>query len=103
MSYPVSYFISSSVTHVDTTTASKIVMLPTASTILNIPLFIRDMSGNAVTNNIVVSTQTFDLIDHYASTITMASNYQSIRLIPFSTTRYALTLNFLGDISPYLG
>ena len=103
MSYPVTYYISSSVTHVDTSSESKIVMLPTASTIKDIPLFIRDKTGNANTNNIIVSTQTFDFMDHYASTITLNVNFQSLRVIPFSTTRYAITLNYRDELAPYIG
>ena len=100
MSDPITYFISSSVTHVDTSLVSKILMLPTASTIQDIPLYIRDATGNAVTNNIYISTQMFDLIDHYASTITLNYEYQSVCFIPFSTTRYALTLNF-SNFAPF--
>jgi hypothetical protein len=100
MSYPSTFFLSSSVTHVDTSVTSKILMLPTASTIKDISLYIRDATGNAATNTIFVSTQSFDLIDQYASTISLTNNYQSIRFTPFSDTRYAITLNF-NDFTPY--
>lgn len=101
MSYP-TYYISSSVTNVDTLGSFKILMLPTASTIQDIPLIIRDAQGNASISTIFVSTQTFDLMDHYASTIEMATNFQSLRVVPYSTTRYAITLNYTDQLAPYI-
>lgn len=101
MSYP-TYYISSSVTNVDTTTTSKIVMLPTAGTIQGASLYIKDIGGNAATNNIWISTQQFDLIDNYASTITLTTNYQSFKVVPYSTTRYAITQNYTNGLSPFL-
>ncbi len=100
MSYPTSY-ISSSVVNVDTETTSKIIMLPPASTILDSALYIRDAKGLASVNPIFVSTQTFDLIDNYESTIVLNTDFQSIRLGSWSTTRYALFTNYIQNLQPF--
>lgn len=101
MLYP-TYYISSSVTNVDTFSTFKILMLPTASTIQDIPLIIRDTNGNASVSSIFVSTQRFDLIDHFASTLELSTNFQSLRVVPYSTTRYAITLNYMDQLTPYI-
>lgn len=76
-------------------------MLPTSSTIQGIPLIIRDATGRADANNIWISTQRFDLIDHYASTIRLNSSYQSFKVVPYSTTRYAITVNYTTGLAPF--
>ncbi len=101
MSLPPTYFISSSVIQVENS-IEKILMLPTASTIKDIPLIIRTYNAGLTSNSIIVSTQAFDLIDQYASTILIGYD-QSLRFIPYSTTRYTVTKLFNGDITPYLG
>jgi hypothetical protein len=89
------------VTNVDTQLASKILMLPPANTILGTQLYIRDLTGNASASSIFVSTQQFDLMENYASTITLNQNFQTFRVIPYSTTRYAITLNYTQGLTPF--
>jgi photosystem II stability/assembly factor-like uncharacterized protein len=100
MSFPV-YYISTSVMNVNTFTTSKIVMLPPASTIQGMSLYVRDWSGLAETNPIYVSTQLNDLMDNYASTILLDRAYQSFCVVPYSTTRYAITANYTEGLTPY--
>lgn len=100
MSYP-TYYISSSVINVDTSTTPKILMLPTSSTIEGVPLIIRDSTGMADTHNIWISTQQFDLMDNFASTIRLSNSYQSFKVVPYSTTRYAITVNYTNGLVPF--
>ena len=102
MSYP-TYYISSSVTCVDTSTTAKIIMLPPALNTLEVtPLMICDQTGQASANNIYVSTQINNFIDNYASTIIMATDFQTLSIIPYSTTRYAITKNNISGLVPFL-
>jgi len=102
MSYP-TYYISSSVTCVDTSTESKIIMLPPALQTLEVrPMMILDRTGNASVNNIYLSTQIDNLMDNRLSTIIMSIDFQSLQIIPYSTTRYAITTNYTQGLSPFL-
>lgn len=102
MSYP-TYYISSSIVAVDTRTESKIIMLPPALETLEIkPLVILDRTGNASVNNIYLSTQIDNLMDNRLSTIVMSIDFQSLQIIPYSTTRYAITTNYTQGLSPFL-
>jgi hypothetical protein len=87
--------------NVDTSTTPKILMLPTSSTIEGIPLIIRDSTGRANANNIWISTQQFDLMDNFASTIRLNSSFQSFKVVPYSTTRYAITVNYTTGLAPF--
>jgi hypothetical protein len=90
------------VINVDTTTTAKILMLPTSSTIQGIPLIIRDSAGMTNANSTIwISTQRFDLMDGYASTIQLTNGYQSFKVVPYSTTRYAITLNYTNGLTPF--
>ena len=100
MSFPV-YYISTSVMNVNTFTTSKIVMLPPASTIQGMSLYVRDWAGFAETNPIYVSTQLNDLIDNNANTIVLDRAYQSFCVVPYSATRYAITANYTEGLAPY--
>jgi hypothetical protein len=102
MSYP-TYYISSSIVSVDTSTESKIIMLPPALDTLEVkPIMILDRTGNASVNNIYLSTQIDNLMDNRLSTIIMSIDFQSLQIIPYSTTRYAITTNYTQGLSPYL-
>lgn len=100
MSFPIQY-ISSSVMNVNTSVTSTIIMLPPASTIQGVSLYIRDWAGLAETNPIYVSTQVNDLIDNYANTIILDRAYQSFRVVPYDTTHYAITANYTEGLMPY--
>lgn len=102
MSYP-TYYISSSVTAVDTSTQSKIIMLPPALETLEVrPLMILDRTGNASVSSIYLSTQLNTFMDGGTSTIVMNVDFQCLNLIPYSTTRYAITTNYTQGLSPFL-
>ena len=102
MSYP-TYYISSSITAVDTRTHSKIIMLPPALETLEVrPLMILDRTGNASISSIFLSTQINTFMDNRLSTIVMSNNFQCLSLIPYSTTRYAITTNYTQGLSPFL-
>ncbi len=100
MAFP-SYYISSSVTTVDTETTSKILMLPPAASIQGTTLYIYDLTGTASINPIYVSTQTNDRMDYNFTTFVMDTNYQSLRIVPYSSTRYAICQNYTGGLSPF--
>lgn len=87
--------------NVDTTITPKILMLPTSGTIQGIPLVIFDSKGRADINTIWISTQQFDLMDGYASTIQLTSSFQSFKVVPYSTTRYAITQNYTAGLTPF--
>ncbi len=93
-----SYYISSSVTTVDTETTSKILMLPPARSIQGTTLYIYDWKGTASVNPIYVSTQQDDLMDNTFSTIIMDTNYQSFRIAPFNSSRYAICQSYTGGL-----
>jgi hypothetical protein len=102
MSYP-TYYISSSIVSVDTSTESKIIMLPPAIETIEIkPMIILDRTGNASVNNIYLSTQIDTLMDNRLSTIIMSTDFQSLQIIPYSTTRYAITTNYTAGLSPFI-
>ena len=100
MSYP-TYYISSSITNVDTETTSKIIMLPPAASIQGTPLYIRDWFGQASVNPIYVSTQQDDFMENTADTIVLNTDFQSLRVVPYDTTKYAITLNYTQGLNPY--
>lgn len=101
--YPLSsYYISSSVTYVDTTNNSKVIMLPTSSTVKDRLFYIKDMIGNARFSSIFISTQQNDLIDDTLSSLVLGYPYESLRVVSQSTTRYSITLDYLYGATPYL-
>jgi hypothetical protein len=102
MSYP-TYYISSSVTCVDTSTESKIIMLPPALDTLEVkPIMILDRTGNASVNNIYLSTQIDNFLDGETNTKVMNVDFQCLSVIPYSTTRYAITTNYTQGLGPFL-
>jgi hypothetical protein len=96
-----SYYISTSVTCVNTTSGSKILMLPPAQTIPNVNLYIYDSGGAAATNPIYVSTQQGDEMDNGKSTITMNANNQAFRITPYSNSKYAICVNYTEGLTPF--
>lgn len=96
-----SYYISTSVTCVDTTTTSKVLMLPPANTIPNVNLYIYDSGGAAATNPIYVSTQQGDEMDNAQSLITLNVNNQSFRITPYNATKYAICQNYTQGLTPF--
>jgi hypothetical protein len=100
MSYP-TYTLSSSVMNVDTETTSKIIMLPPANTILGTSLYIRDSTGFASLHPVYVSTQLNDFLDNYATTILLDTDFQSLRVAPWSTTRYSILTNYIQGLAPF--
>jgi hypothetical protein len=96
------YYISSSVTYVDTTNNSKLIMLPTSSTVKDTCFYIKDMIGNATVSSIFISTQQNDLIDDTLSSVVLGYPYESARFVSYSTTRFSVTLNYLWGVAPYM-
>lgn len=96
-----SYYISTSVTCVDTTATSKVLMLPPANTIPNVNLYIYDAGGAAATNPIYVSTQQGDEMDNGQSLITLNANNQSFRITPYNATKYAICQNYTQGLTPF--
>ena len=96
------YYISSSVTNVDTSATSKILMLPPAQTVPGVQFFIKDATGSGFTNPIYISTQTGNTIEQTSDHITVAHDFGSYRLVPTNTTNYAITLRYDGDLNEFL-
>ena len=96
------YYISSSVTNVDTSATSKILMLPPAQTVPGVQFFIKDTAGFGLTNPIYISTQTGNTIEQTSDHITVAHNFGSYRLVPSNTTNYAITLRYDGDLNDFV-
>ena len=103
----VSTFISSSVIHVDTNKDEQnYIVLPAAEEFLGTPFYIRDSAGKASydfpkNTPISILTKQGDFIDDTLNTLYIYENYQSVRLVPYSTTRYALTLNYKPNLSSF--
>lgn len=95
------YYISSSVTYVDTTNHSKVIMLPTSSTVKDTFFYIKDLTGNANVSSIFISTQQNDLIDDTLSSIVLGYPYESARFVSFSTTRFSITSDYPWYLQPY--
>ena len=96
-----SYYISTSVTCVNTTTQSKILMLPPASTIPGVNLYIYDSGGAAATNPIYVSTPQGNEMDNGQSLITLNVKNQAFRITPYSNTKYAICANYTNGLTPF--
>jgi hypothetical protein len=94
-------FISSALTYVDTTNNSKLIMLPTSSTVKDTFFYIKDLTGNATQSSIFISTQQYDLIDDTLSSLVLGYPYESARFVSYSTTRYSVTLDYPWGIEPY--
>lgn len=94
-------FISSALTYVDTTNNSKLIMLPTSSTVKDTFFYIKDLTGYATQSSIFISTQQYDLIDDTLSSIVLGYPYESARFVSYSTTRYSVTLDYPWGTQPY--
>lgn len=98
-----SYIISTSVVNVDCTNTSKVLFLPPASTIQGVSLIIRDSAGTANnTSTAYISTQGLDRMDQYGSTLSLSTSYQSIRLVAWKSTDYAILQNYTFGLTPFL-
>jgi hypothetical protein len=97
------YSISSSVINVDCLNTSKVLLLPPASTIQGVSLWIRDCAGVASSEStIYVSTQGLDVMDRFASTLALSTPYQSFRVMAWKPTEYAILQNYVSGLSPFL-
>jgi hypothetical protein len=97
------YFISSSIVNVDSTNINKSIILPPASTIKGVSLLVRDSAGAcSATYPIYISTQGLDRMDRSASTITLSTAYQSVKLMAWGDTQYAILQNYTYGLTPFL-
>ena len=87
-------YISSSVINVNTTSATKVIILPVVSSIQGNSIIIRDATGTANTNFIYVSTQGLDRFDNGRSTIIMSNTYQAVKVVAYSNTNWAILQNY---------
>jgi hypothetical protein len=97
------YTLSTSVLNVDCLNTTKVILLPPASTIQGVSLFIRDCAGVASDiSTIYVSTQGLDLLDQYTNRIALSTAYQSLRLTAWQGTGYAIVQNYTDGLTPFL-
>lgn len=87
-------YISASVIHVDTTSASKVIMLPIASTIVGTSITIRDTTGNSQNYPIFVSTQGYDTLDKFKNTIVISNAYESVRIAAHENSNWAIVQDY---------
>jgi hypothetical protein len=87
-------YISASVIHVDTTSASKVIMLPIASTIVGTSITIRDTTGNSQNYPIFVSTQAYDTLDKFKNTIVLSNAYESVRVAAHGNSNWAIVQDY---------
>jgi hypothetical protein len=95
------FSISSAITYVDTLDRKKLVLLPETSAVKDATFYIKDLTGNANTNPIYISTQMNDFIEGGLSSIMLARSYESVRVVSYSTSLYSITLNNPYGLEPY--
>ena len=96
------YYLSSSLTYVNTDEETKLILLPPASEHIGASFYIKDYTGNAFYSSIFISTQLNDLMDDSLSSIVLGYNYHSARITAFSSTRYSITLDYPWNDLPFL-
>lgn len=75
---------------VDSRTQQKVLFLPAASTILGRYILFKDSYGTANINNFTISTQGQDRIDIYNSSILVSTASQSLSLLSYTNTNWAI-------------
>ena len=90
-------YISSSVINVNTTSESKVIILPVVSSIQGNSIIIRDTTGTANTNFIYVSTQGLDRFDNATNTLIMSNSYQAVKVVAYSNTNWAILQNYTQE------
>lgn len=95
------FSISSAITYVDTLDVKKLVLLPQTSAVKDTTFYIKDLTGNAITSSIYISTQMDDFIEGGLNTIMLTRSYESVRLVSYSTSLYSITLNNPYGLEPY--
>lgn len=98
---PSTVYISSPISYVNNTQSHKVIMLPTASTVLQGVFTIKNIYADGVFSTILVSTQTNDFIDDTLSTLVLGYPYESIRLTAPSSTRYSVTSRYIQGLTPF--
>jgi hypothetical protein len=96
------FSISSAITYVDTLNVKKLVLLPETSAVKDATFYIKDLTGNANTNPIYISTQVNDLIEGGLSSIMLTRSFESVRVVSYSTSLYSITLNNPYGVEPYI-
>jgi hypothetical protein len=96
------FSISSAITYVDTLNVKKLVLLPETSAVKDATFYIKDLTGNANTNPIYISTQVNDLIEGGLSSIMLTRSFESVRVVSYSTSLYSITLNNPYGLEPYI-
>lgn len=79
--------------NVDTQSNSKVLYLPTASTIQGRFLTLKDFYGTANINNFTISTTGLDRIDIYNSSILISTSFQSISLLSYEKNGWSILTN----------
>ena len=90
-------YISSSVINVNTSTTSKVIILPVVSSIQGNSIIIRDATGTANTNYIYLSTQGLDRFDNGRSTLIMSNSYQAVKVVAYSNINWAILQNYTQE------
>jgi hypothetical protein len=96
------FSISSAITYVDTFDVKKLVLLPETSGVKDATFYIKDLTGNANTSSIYISTQVNDLIEGGLSSIMLTRSFESVRVVSYSTSLYSITLNNPYGVEPYI-
>jgi hypothetical protein len=75
---------------VDSRTDSKVLFLPSASTIMGRLITLKDYYGTANVNPFTISTVGLDRIDIYSSSILISTSFQAISLLSYETTGWSI-------------
>ena len=88
---------------ISTLTSSKIVYLPSISTLVTLgkPYIIKDINGNASKSSIFISTTGVDTFDYKfrpsSVCAIMSTNFASVTLIPDSITNWSVVSQYLEN------
>ena len=98
---PSSVYISSPISYVNNSETHKVIMLPTASTVLQGVFTIKNPFADGVVSTILVSTQMNDFMENNLSTLVLGFPFESIRLTAPSSTRYSVTSRYIQGLTPF--
>ena len=90
-------YISSSVINVNTTSASKVIILPLVNSIQGNSIIVRDTTGTANTSSIYLLTQGLDTFDNGTNTLIMSNSYQAVKVVAYSNTNWAILQNYTQE------
>ena len=98
---PSSVYISSPISYVNNTKTHKVIMLPTASTVLQGVFTIKNQNQDGIFSTILVSTQRNDFIEDRLSTLVLGYPFESLRFTVPSSTRYSVTSRYIQGLTPF--